>query len=230
MRRWTLAAEGRRVAAAWAATGSDGTDIYLAVSDDEGRTFARPVRVNDIQGDANTNGEQPPRVALKGDTLNVIWVSKRGGAAGIRAALSTDGGRTFAPAHTITPPGATGARGWESAAIADDGTLQRGVARWQTDRIGSRRCSAREPSWQGVGPAQTAAAPASHAHHHSAPMKQNIYHAMWRPGGSAGRDRSRRRRLLLLQDRDRDAGPGRLRRVAASLPGGRPRYRHRALG
>jgi hypothetical protein len=178
----TLAAEGRRVAAAWAATGSDGTDIYLAVSDDEGRTFARPVRVNDIQGDANTNGEQPPRVALKGDTLNVIWVSKRGGAAGIRAALSTDGGRSFAPAHTITPPGATGARGWESAAIADDGTLH---AAWldgrptASDRGGAAPESA---DGQASAPPQTAAAPASHAHHHSAPMKQNIYHAMWKPG------------------------------------------------
>jgi len=176
----TLAADGRRVAAAWAATGAGGTDVYLAVSDDEGRTFQPPVRVNDIAGDASSNGEQPPRVALRGETLNIIWVSKRGGATGIRSALSTDGGRTFAPAGTITPPGATGARGWESAAIADDGTLH---AAWLDGRSPgppppAAPATARQTSAGDVDTAQ----PKSAHHHHDGPMKQNIYHAMWKPG------------------------------------------------
>jgi hypothetical protein len=166
----TLASEGRRVAAAWAATGQAGTDIYLAVSDDEGRTFARPVRVNDIDGDANTNGEQPPRIALKDGVLNVIWVSKRGGVAGIRSALSTDGGATFTAARTITPPGVTGARGWESVAFADDGTLH---AAWLDGR------NAGAPHAAGT-PLAPGAAPPVHVHH-DAPMRQDIYHAMWIP-------------------------------------------------
>ena len=41
----TLAADGDLVAAVWAATSASGvTDIYLATSDDAGRTFAAPVR------------------------------------------------------------------------------------------------------------------------------------------------------------------------------------------
>ena len=177
----TLAADGRRVAAAWAAAGGSGTDVYLAVSDDEGRTFKPPVRVNDIAGDASSNGEQPPRVALRGETLNVIWVSKRGGATGIRSALSTDGGRTFASASTITPPGATGARGWESAAIADDGTLH---AAWLDGRPPASAGGSTQDAAAGgaAKPQEKPAADASHAHHHGAPMKQNIYHAMWKPG------------------------------------------------
>ena len=78
----TLAADGDRVAAVWAATGSDRvTDIYLATSDDAGRTFAPPVRVNDIDGDVSAGGEQPPRVILKGSAVDVVWVSKRAGVA-----------------------------------------------------------------------------------------------------------------------------------------------------
>jgi hypothetical protein len=49
----TLAADGDRVAAAWAASGAKGTDVYSAVSADGGRTFGRPVRVNDLAGDAS---------------------------------------------------------------------------------------------------------------------------------------------------------------------------------
>jgi hypothetical protein len=180
----TLASDGRRVAAAWAATGDAGTDIFVAVSDDEGRTFARPVRVNDIDGDANVNGEQPPRIALKGSALNVVWVSKRGGAAGIRSALSTDGGATFAAATSITPPGATGARGWQSATFADDGTLH--VA-WLDGRSpphgehSSHTSATQSPAAKpAAAPAAKVEAAASAVHHHDGPMRQNIYHAMWR--------------------------------------------------
>jgi hypothetical protein len=179
----TVAADGRRVAAAWAATATTGTDVYLAVSDDEGRSFARPVRVNDIEGDASSNGEQPPRVALRGDTLSVIWVSKRGGATAIRSALSTDGGRTFAAAHTITPPGAAGARGWESAAIADDGTLHAAWLDGRSSTPPSPPPSHAAHATAGQAPTQDSSPslPAGHQHH-SGPMKQNIYHAMWKPG------------------------------------------------
>ena len=119
----TLAADGDRVAAAWAASGAKGTDVYSAVSADGGRTFGRPVRVNDVDGDARVNGEQPPRVLMKGTAVDVIWVSKRAGVATIRAAASTDGGATFTPARSITPPGVTGARGWESATLGPDGRV-----------------------------------------------------------------------------------------------------------
>jgi hypothetical protein len=150
----TLAADGEQVAAAWAASGAKGTDVYSAVSADGGRTFGRPVRVNDLDGDASANGEQPPRVLVKGTSVDVLWVSKRAGVSGIRAAASTDGGLTFTPARSITPSGVTGARGWESAALGPDGTVH---AVWLDGRN---------------------AAPAGPAHHHG-DMRQDIYHAMW---------------------------------------------------
>jgi hypothetical protein len=88
-----------------------------------------------------------------------VWVSKREGISAICAANSADGGRTFSPTRTISPDAASGARGWESAALSDDGTVH--VA-WLDGRH-AVPMSADEP------------------HVHGA-MRQDIVHAMWRPG------------------------------------------------
>src|SRR5260370_2429910 len=55
----SIAAHRDLVAVAWAATRSGVTDVYTATSTDGGRTFARPVRVNDAAGAASVSGEQP---------------------------------------------------------------------------------------------------------------------------------------------------------------------------
>src|SRR5262245_6539724 len=43
---------GSHVVVVWAATGAGGTDIYAAVSDDGGRQYSAPVRVNHTAGEA----------------------------------------------------------------------------------------------------------------------------------------------------------------------------------
>jgi hypothetical protein len=158
----TLASDRTRVAAVWAATGTRRTDIFLTMSDDAGVHFGAPIRVNDVDGDATANGEQPPRVMLRGRDVSVLWVSKQNGVAAIRSAASTDGGITFSSARTITPAGVTGARGWQSAAISDDGVIH---AAWLDGR------NAAQPTLP--------QASASH-HHHGEPLRQDIFHAMWR--------------------------------------------------
>jgi hypothetical protein len=162
----TLASDRTRVAAVWAATGTLGTDIFLAISDDAGVHFGAPIRITDVDGDATANGEQPPRVTLRGREVSVLWVSKQNGVAAIRSAASTDGGKTFSPARTITPAGVTGARGWESATISDDGVIH---AAWLDGRNAASPASPQ--------------APASH-HHHGEPIRQDIFHAMWRGTGA----------------------------------------------
>lgn len=166
----TLAADGDRVAAAWAATGPGGTDVYAAVSDDGGTRFGAPVRVNAVDGDASANGEQPPRILIKGTVVDVLWVSKQGGAAAIRAASSADGGATFGAARTITPEGLTGPRGWESAALDDAGMLH---AVW---------LDGRNATPDGAHASSAPSAP-GHAMHHAA-SRQDVYHAMWRAGAA----------------------------------------------
>jgi hypothetical protein len=61
----SIAAAGEFVVLVWSAI-PPGTaaDIYAAVSRDGGRAFEAPVRVNDVAGDGQVYGEQPPRVAL----------------------------------------------------------------------------------------------------------------------------------------------------------------------
>jgi len=164
----SLAADGDRVAAAWAASGSDGTDVYAAFSDNGGARFGTPVRVNDVAGDASAGGEQPPRIVIRDRRVDVVWVSKHGGPAAIRAASSNDGGATFAPATTITPPGLSGARGWESAALADDGAMH---AVW---------LDGRPPSRPAAASATDALREASTSPHQHGAMIQNIFHAAWK--------------------------------------------------
>jgi hypothetical protein len=100
-------------------------------------------------------------VLLKGTSVDVLWVSKRAGLAGIRAAASTDGGMTFAPARSITPSDLTGARGWESATLGADGIVH---AVW----LDGRNATPMDHS-----------KPAAAGHRHG-DMRQDIYHAMWK--------------------------------------------------
>ena len=60
----SVAAFGKTVAAVWTATVDDTSDIYISTSVDAGVTFAPPVRVNDIAGDARASGEQAARVLI----------------------------------------------------------------------------------------------------------------------------------------------------------------------
>ena len=125
----SIASHADVVDVVWAASAPSGaTDIYSATSADGGKTFAAPVRVNDIEGDARISGEQPPHVALaprsgEPPSVIVVWTTK--GAAGTRLlqARSDDGGRTFK--HSVVVPGgdAAGNRGWESLTVGADGAV-----------------------------------------------------------------------------------------------------------
>src|SRR6187402_2633207 len=59
-----VASQGSLVAVVWGASTSGKGDIISAVSRDSGRTFAAPVRVNAVAGEARISGEIAPRVAI----------------------------------------------------------------------------------------------------------------------------------------------------------------------
>lgn len=153
----SLAANGRHVVAAWAAMdpATSATDIYTAVSQDEGGTFAAPVRVNSTPGDARANGEQPPRVALVArqsgaPDVVVFWIARRTTGTVLLTARSPDGGLTFGPTALVQGTDTVGNRGWQAIATGPSGGVY-GV--W----LDHRRMAS--PS---------AAAPAGHRHHDSA--------------------------------------------------------------
>jgi hypothetical protein len=115
----SIAADGSRVAIAWGARDAQGAaDVYIAVSRDAGRVFDKAVRVTPRSGTARLGGEMPPRVAIAGTRVDVLWTSRADGTR-ILAASSTDGGRSFGAARALDKEGAPGDRGWQ--ALAPDG-------------------------------------------------------------------------------------------------------------
>src|SRR5581483_7813077 len=110
----SIAAEGSTVVVVWtAATAAGPADVYSAVSTDGATTFAAPVRVNDVPGDARVSGEQPPRVALQPrrgqpPAINIVWTTKGASGTRIVQVRSDDGGRTFSHAAAIPGGDAVG--------------------------------------------------------------------------------------------------------------------------
>jgi hypothetical protein len=131
----SMAATGDVVAVVWAAsnTGS-GTDIYAAISRDEGHSFSGPVRVNG-SASADVGGEQPPQVAVTraggAPTVIVVWTAKGDAGTRLMAARSTDAGKTFGVASVVPGSDAPGNRGWESIAVDARGRV---VALWLDHR------------------------------------------------------------------------------------------------
>jgi hypothetical protein len=123
-----IASDGNFIAVAWAATTADGkTDVYAATSRDGGRSFAPPVRVNDVVGEARLVGESPPRIALRrrpganAPDVVVVWTGRDTGTS-IKQARSIDGGQTFGRGEVLTARDAAGNRGWAALALDNAGT------------------------------------------------------------------------------------------------------------
>jgi len=159
-----VAASGDRVVVTWAATVGEKTNVYAATSLDEGRTFAGPVRVNDVGGDARMSGEQAPRITL-GRDLAIGWVSRLGGQSSIRVARSTDDGRSFAPARSLHPPALAGLRGWPSFTMGDGDVVH---AAW----LDTRQAAAENAAHAAHG---STAHQAAQGHHGS--TRQDLFHA-----------------------------------------------------
>jgi hypothetical protein len=120
----SVAAQGRTVVIAWAASRNGVTDVYAATSRDGGAVFSPPRRVNDQDADANFNGDQATRVTIGGTqaspVITVIWPVRK---SAIRMARSVDRGKSFARTVTMHDPHLQGVRGWHSATAGPDGTL-----------------------------------------------------------------------------------------------------------
>ena len=171
----SLAVAGRAIAAVWTTSKDGAASVYLAMSTDGGASFSAPRRVNDQEGDASANNEQPPRVVMTGPasarSITVVWSKRneegpqRARRDALRMARSTDGGRTFSAARFTHDPAISGARGWESLAVGPDGSIH---AVWLDGRDASRKM-------------------AEHAKQSGMPHKgqppQDIYHSTIAPDG-----------------------------------------------
>jgi hypothetical protein len=124
-----IAADGLFVAVAWGgAQPSGATDVFAAVSRDGGHAFGAPVRVNDVEGDARLNGEQPPQVALvrrsaREPAIVIVWTTKGAKGTKLLQSRSDDGGRSFVPASLVPGTDTAGNRGWEAIAVEPGGRV-----------------------------------------------------------------------------------------------------------
>ena len=123
----SIAADGRFLAVAWGATGSDGTtSIYTAVSRDSGRTFARPILASDDGSRASLSGEQPPTLTLvpsagQDPSVVVTWTAKTPRSTQLLSVRSDDGGQSFARPAILPGSEGPGNRGWQATATNREG-------------------------------------------------------------------------------------------------------------
>lgn len=121
-----VASHGRFVAVSWVAAVASTADVFLATSDDDGRSFGAPVKVNAVAGEVRANGEIAPRVALHqvagSDRPGIVvaWNARDQGTE-IKLARSRDFGKTFAAPVSLQTKGAVGDRGWHSLAVDAQG-------------------------------------------------------------------------------------------------------------
>lgn len=122
-----IAAAGDFVAVAWGASSSGGGDVFVATSRNAGQSFAAPVRVNAITGEARLSGEIAPRVALASrsgaDPIVMVTYNAKDNGTQIKTTRSLDGGRTFAMPTALQQKGAAGDRGWLASTVDDRGRL-----------------------------------------------------------------------------------------------------------
>jgi hypothetical protein len=180
----SIGSSGTFVGVAWAArTKDDVTDIYTAMSRDGGRSFAAPVRVNQMPGEASVSGEQPPRIVLtpcqSGDpAMVVVWTAKSASSTRLVSARSTDGGKSFGPAAPVPGSDASGNRGWESAAVTATGDV---VAVW----VDHRDAPTRTPDATGTGHQHGATHPRSPGERLARAQLSQIFFASLNQPGSA---------------------------------------------
>jgi len=100
---------------------------YVVHSDDQGKTFSSPVRVNGSPENIETNGENRPKILTddQGQTLYVSWTQKTAGqhTGDIRFSRSIDGGQSFEPVRTINDDGLLTSHRFDSLLLAPSGDL-----------------------------------------------------------------------------------------------------------
>src|SRR5690606_20028498 len=99
--------------------------VYVSSSSDEGLSWSEPVQVNAEPEDTELNGENRPKIVVRGDTVLLSWTTKTSAnyTGEIRFARSTDGGKTFEAPRTMNDDGLVTGHRFDSLMLAEDDTL-----------------------------------------------------------------------------------------------------------
>jgi len=115
-----------RVYLAWFEEEKDVNSLYLAVSNNNGKTFSQEVRVNGTD-DAPASVNDAPALSLgsKGEVY-LLWSAKGSGndfASDLRFARSDDSGKSFSPSVVVNDNANPASAGFASIAIGADGAI-----------------------------------------------------------------------------------------------------------
>jgi hypothetical protein len=141
---------------AWVGTRAGAADVYLAVHSPTQDVPPAPVRVNDRPGDAAPHEQAPAQVRVGPEgNVYVLWQNstpvdgRRFPASDLRLAVSTDGGRSFAPALTVNDDadGVPTSHSFHDLAVGPDGTV---YVSWIDSRVRDAARAARTPENDGA--------------------------------------------------------------------------------
>ena len=100
--------------------------VYVSRSDDKGRNFSAPVKVNRIAEDAEHNGENRPKIIVTANSEVLLsWTLKTSNryTGEIRFARSSDVGKTFSKPKTINDDGLSVGHRFDSMFLTESGHL-----------------------------------------------------------------------------------------------------------
>ncbi|HSR18435.1 MAG TPA: sialidase family protein, partial [Ignavibacteriaceae bacterium] len=103
-----------------------GKHVYVNYSDNEGKTFSNPVKVNKEPQEITSNGENRPKVifAKNGNIYVSYSISLKEKYTGlVKFSRSIDGGKTLSEPVTINDDTAVAGHGFESLGVSEDGTI-----------------------------------------------------------------------------------------------------------
>jgi hypothetical protein len=106
----------------WREFTDSGSNLYAAVRPIDGK-FSSPVRVNDVEETVESYAHDGMRAAIavgSGEDFAVAWSDSR---AQIRAAISNDGGKSFAPSFRLDQADAPAYRGFPAISFDPAGNL-----------------------------------------------------------------------------------------------------------
>lgn len=114
-----------RIYIAWLEEEKDVNSLYLAASEDNGKTF-KEIKVNAAEDEPASIHESPAIALGKNGEVYIVWTSRNaagGFSADLRIAVSTDSGKSFGASRKIDNNTKPASIGFDSIAIGPDGTV-----------------------------------------------------------------------------------------------------------
>ena len=112
---------------------NNGANVYIQRSNDSGKTFSDPVRINDIEDSVQLDAQwSPPAVGIGTNSeLYVVWYNADHsnpdkfpyGQVTLRFAKSTDEGKTFGHAINLSPNDPPGEQSYPFMAVSKDNRI-----------------------------------------------------------------------------------------------------------